>query len=438
MRKILILARREYRTAVRTRGFIIGLIIAPVFMGGSLIVFAIFQDRVDVTDKNIVVIDRSGVIAESVKQAAEFRNEHEIYDTVKNEKTRPAYNIIIMEPDTADPSGQKLELSERVRDKTYHAFVDIGPDVIHPGDDPDGYRILYYSENAAIDEVRDWISWPINNRLRELRVADLNVRQEAVRDLFFWININGMGLIKVDRKTGDVVEARESNVGETIIVPYVMILLLFIMVMMSAVPLLSSVMEEKLERIAEVLLGTITPFQLMMGKILGSISVSLTASSVYIIAGIITATQMDVRHLVPYNVLPWFFAYLILDIVMIGSMMAALGSACNDSKDAQSLQFPAMLPVILPLFLMMPVLIEPLSPLSTGLSLFPPFTPALMLIRQVSPVTIPLWQPVVGLAGMAIFTLFTVWVAGRIFRTCILLQGQKPKLARLVRYAVKG
>ena len=127
-----------------------------------------------------------------------------------------------------------------------------------------------------------------------------------------------------------------------------------------------------------------------------------------------------------------------MNIVMIGSMMAALGSACNDNKDAQSLQFPAMLPVILPLFLMMPVLIEPLSPLATWLSLFPPFTPTLMLIRQVSPVTIPLWQPVVGVIGVLVFTLFTVWVACRIFRTCILLQGQKPKIARLIRFAFKG
>jgi len=438
MRKILILARREYRTAVRTRGFIIGLIVAPVMMGGSLIVFAIFQDNIDVTDKNIAVLDRSGVIAESIVEAAEFRNEHEIFDTVTDQKIRPGYNITVIEPDVADPYVQKLELSEKVRDKTYHAFVEIGPDVVHPGEDQEGYKIQYYAENSAIDDVRDWISWPINNRLRELRIEELNVSQEAVQDLFFWININGMGLITVDRKTGDVVEARESNVGETVIVPYIMMLLLFIMVMMAAVPLLSSVMEEKLERIAEVLLGTITPFQFMMGKILGSISVSLTASSVYVIAGIITASQLDMRHLIPYDVLPWFFVYLILNIVMIGSMMAALGSACNDSKDAQSLQFPAMLPVIIPLFLMMPVLIEPLSPLSTGLSLFPPFTPTLMLIRQVSPVTIPLWQPVVGVAGVAVFTLFTVWVAGRIFRTCILLQGQKPKILRLVKLAIKG
>jgi ABC-2 type transport system permease protein len=197
-------------------------------------------------------------------------------------------------------------------------------------------------------------------------------------------------------------------------------------------------MEEKMNKIAEVLLGSVTPFQFMMGKVLGGIAVSLTASTVYIVAGIITATQLDVGHMIPFDVLPWFFVYLVLNIIMVGSGMAALGSACNDNKDAQSLQFPAMLPVILPMFVMMPVIKEPLGSFATSLSLFPPFTPMLMLIRQSSPVTIPMWQPIVGLIGVAIFSALTLWAGGRIFRTCILMQGQKPKIANLIKYALRG
>ena len=289
-----------------------------------------------------------------------------------------------------------------------------------------------------MDDVREWFSWPINNRIRQLRVEELNIEDEAVQDLFSWINVEGLGLISVDRKTGSVQEARHIGVAETIIVPYIIVFLMFMMLMMSAIPLLTAVMEEKMNKIAEVLLGSVTPFQFMMGKVLGGIAVSLTAASVYIIAGIVTATQLDVGHLIPYHVLPWFFAYLILNIIMVGSGMAALGSACNDNKDAQSLQFPAMLPMILPLFVMMPVIKEPLGSFATGLSLFPPFTPMLMLIRQSTPVTIPMWQPIVGLIGVAVFTAFTLWAGGRIFRTCILMQGQKPRLGNLIKYAIRG
>ncbi|KPK83688.1 MAG: hypothetical protein AMS27_12150, partial [Bacteroides sp. SM23_62_1] len=317
-------------------------------------------------------------------------------------------------------------------------FVEIGPEVVHPGPDPEKSRIKYYSENSLIDEVRDWFSWPINNRLRQLRVDELNITEEDMNDLFYWNNVEGLGLISVDKKTGGVQDAKQIGIGETIIVPYIIVFLMFMMLMMSAIPLLTAVMEEKLNRIAEVLLGSVTPFQFMMGKILGGIAVSLTASSVYVIGGVITARYLELGNMIPYDVIPWFFAYLILNIIMVGSGMTALGSACNDNKDAQSLQFPAMLPLILPLFIMMPVIQSPLSSFSTGLSLFPPFTPMLMLLRLSTPVTIPVWQPWVGLIGVLIFTYFSVWAGGRIFRTCILLQGQKPKLANLVKYVVRG
>jgi ABC-2 type transport system permease protein len=122
---------------------------------------------------------------------------------------------------------------------------------------------------------------------------------------------------------------------------------------------------------------------------------------------------------------------------MVGTGMAALGATCNDNKDAQSLQFPAMLPVILPLFLIMPVIQDPSGPLATTLSLIPPFTPSIMLIRLATPVTVPIWQPIAGLAGVILFTLFTVWVGARIFRTAILLQGQKPSVSNLFKYAFK-
>jgi len=438
MRKILVLVKREYRTAVRTKSFIIGLLLAPLFMGGSLIVFAIMDDKVDTSDKELVLIDRSGLIADHLVMVVEERNKNEIFDQESGNQVKPAYNISVIEVDTGDLVQTRIDLSEKVRNRELHAFIEIGPNVLHPEGDYEKSHVKYYGENSMMDDARGWLYWPINNRIRQLRVEELNIEDEAVEDLFYSINIEGLGLVSVDKKTGGVKDARQIGVGETIIIPYIIVFLMFMMLMMSAIPLLTAVMEEKMNKIAEVLLGSVTPFQFMMGKVLGGIAVSLTATSVYIIAGIVTATQLDVGHMIPYHVLPWFFAYLILNIIMVGSGMAAMGSACNDNKDAQSLQFPAMLPVLIPLFVMMPVIKEPLGSFATGLSLFPPFTPMLMLIRQSTPVTIPLWQPIVGLIGVALFTALTVWAGGRIFRTCILMQGQKPKIANLIKYAIRG
>ncbi|MFH0793292.1 MAG: ABC transporter permease, partial [bacterium] len=159
---------------------------------------------------------------------------------------------------------------------------------------------------------------------------------------------------------------------------------------------------------------------------------------VYMLAGIVTVQHMGKAQIIPWHLLPWFFAYMLTAIVMFGAMFAAVGSACNDMKEAQSLNIFIMLPVMIPMFVVGAVLKEPLSGFSTALSLFPPFTPILMMLRQCMPAGVPAWQPWVGLAGVVIFTILTVWAGGRIFRVGILMQGQPPKITNLLRWAIRG
>ncbi len=438
MRKIWILTKREFITSIRTKSFLIGLIIAPILMGGSFIVIKLSEDKVDLTDKNFAVIDHSGIMGEALIQIAEERNEEYMFDKESGEKIRPAYLFENIVPDTNDLLGQKLQLSERIRNKDLHAFVEIGTDILHPGEDSENFRITYYAENSMIDDMRGWVGRAINNHVRQLRVEELNLGDEATNDLFFWINIDGMGLLSMDDETGDVTDARSGSLAESLAIPYIFMMLMFMMVMMFTVPLLSAVMEEKSERIAEVLLGSVSPTQFMVGKLFGSILVSLIGSSVYVIGGAILATQAGFAESIPYHLLPWFFVFMILEIIMVGSIMIGLGAACNNAKDAQSLQFPAMLPVLLPMFVMFPILKDPISGFSTVLSLIPPFTPMLMLVRQATPVTIPAWQPYVGLLGVLAFTALAIWIGGRIFRTCILMQGTPPKISNIVRWTLKG
>lgn len=437
MNKALIIAKREYRAAVRTKGFLVALILLPLFMGGSLIVFTIFKDKVDVTDKTIAVIDKSGLFGDHLVMTAESWNKENILNE-KGEKVAPAYFFEIEKTDSAGLSLLKAELSEKIRGKKLHAFIQIGRNVLHPKPGDDESRIFYYGENSAIDNVRSWVNNIINNKIRELRIIELGVDQKSVSDLFYWVNTEPMGLASMDAKTGEVVEARQTNELQTILVPYALLLMMFMMLMMTAVPLLTSVMEEKSERIAEVLLGSVTPGEFMTGKVIGSLGVSLTTSAIYIAGAIFTLGRMDLGNLIPFSLIPWFFVYLLLDIIMVGSIMAALGATCNDSKDAQSMQFPVMLPIIIPLFLMMPIILNPLGKMATGFSLFPLWTPMLMLLRQSTSVTIPLWQPIVGLAGIILFTAFCVWAAARIFRSAIIMHGKRPKFRNLIRYIVRG
>ncbi len=437
MNKAIIIAKREYRAAVKTKGFIIGILLLPIFMGGGLLVFTLFKDKVDTDDKKIAVIDYSGQFREHLeKSAKDWNNSNTVND--KGQKSSPYYFIEFVTPDTGDPEKQKLELSNRVRSKELHAFTQIGRNVIHPIPNDEQSRIFYYAENAAVDNTRSWFSNTVNNKIREIRILELGVDNESVKDLFYWVNAEAMGLVSIDTKTGEVSDAKEINELQTIFVPYILLLLMFMMLMMSAVPLLTAVMEEKTERIAEVLLGSVTPWDFMTGKIIGGLAVSLTTAAIYVAGGIFTLNRIDMSDLIPYDAIPWFFVYMILNIIMIGSIMAALGATCNDSKDAQAMQFPAMLPIIIPLFLMMPIILNPLSNMAIGCSLFPLWTPMLMLLRQSTSVTIPVWQIVVGLIGVVLFTVLCVWAGARIFRSAIILQGKRPKFGTLMKYIFKG
>ncbi|MBN1126399.1 MAG: ABC transporter permease [Sedimentisphaerales bacterium] len=437
MYKILTITAREYKATVKTKGFIVGLVLAPILMCGSLIAIKISEKTVDVTDKRIAVIDRSGVIAEAIIDAAEQRNENEIVNE-EGKKSKPAYVIEVVEPNTEDPMAQRMRLSDRIRTGQLHAFLEIDEGVVHPRKNPQQCRVSYYAKNTVMDDARGWIGWPINNQLRKLRLSDAGIAESDVPDLFSSVYVEGKGLVSMDEKTGQVQPGKRVNEAEQIAPPIISVMLMFLLIMMGASPLISSVMEEKSQRIAEVVLGSVRPFDFMAGKVLGGVAIALTASAVYIVGGILLAMHLDLAEYIPWHLLPWFFTYLILAIVMMGAVFAALGSACNDAKDAQSMTLPAMLPMMIPMFTLVPILKEPEGSFATILSFFPPCTPTVMMMRQATPGGVPAWQPIVGLVCVLVFATLAVWIGGRIFRVAILIQGTPPKWSNLVRWALRG
>ncbi len=438
MHKTLILAARDYRAAVQTKGFLIGLILAPVLMGGSLLAIALLQDQVDLKDKRIAIIDRSGVLAEVIVAAAQTRNQTQINDPETGKQKQPAYLFHAVEPQEQDLPAQRLDLSNQVRQRKLHAFLEIGPSVVHPGKDRDASRIAYYAKNAAMDDVRNWLSGPIRPKLSELRHISAGLSREQTRNLLRRDSIEGLGLVSKNVRTGKIQKAGRTDMVKTMLVPIVMMMLMFMMIMMSVPGMIQSVMEEKTQRIAEVLLGSIGPFELMMGKLISGIGVAMTSSAVYIIGGVAVVRHLGYQSYVPYHILPWFFIYMLLATVMQGAVAAALGSVCSEAKDTQSLTFPAMIPCLIPMFVYFPIIKEPASHFALVMSLIPPFTPMLMLLRQASPDGVPVWQLLAGLAGMISFTLLFVWIGGRIFRIAILMQGTPPRLTNIIRWAVKG
>lgn len=436
MYKILRFTLREYMAAVKTKGFIIGLLLAPIFMSGSVIAMALLKDHVDTRTRNIAVIDETGQIGQVLVDLAEYRNGNEIFDEETGEQVQPEYVIQLLDAE-ADRQAQLSNLSEQVRSGDLHAFLVIDPHVIHPMEDPDNAQASYHAESAALDDVRGWLQWPINNHLRKLRLSEAGVEESQIPDLFHWVSVDATGLLSIDEE-GNILDAEETNEIQAIAAPLILVMFMFMIAMMGAIPLLSAVQEEKGMRIAEVLLGSMSPFQFMAGKVLGGLAVALTSILVYVGGGVLFMEWRGMDAFIPYDVLPWFLTNAVILIFMLGSLMAALGSVANDAKDAQSLSFPAMLPMMIPMFTLMPVVKEPLSSFSTWMSLIPPFTPMVMTLRMSTPVTIPAWQPWAGLIGVIIFTLLVMWGGARLFRTAILMQGVPLKFSNILRWMTKG
>jgi ABC-2 type transport system permease protein len=129
---------------------------------------------------------------------------------------------------------------------------------------------------------------------------------------------------------------------------------------------------------------------------------------------------------------------LIGDVLMLSALGVALGSACATPQDAQHLAFLLILPIMIPMFVLTPVMLQPNGPLAVVMSFIPPFTPVLMLLRQALPGGVPWWQPWLGLVGVFAWAIATIWVAARIFRIGILSQGKTPKIAELAQWVLRA
>jgi ABC-2 type transport system permease protein len=437
MRKILLLAKRDYIESVRTKAFIIGLVVAPLLFGGGFFGIAIMKKKPDLRDKRIAVLDRTGLVAPPLVRAAAEKNTKDAYDKVTHAQTEALYVLEAVAPSSGDAEEQRLGLSERVRRRELFAFLEIWPQALHPGQEtkPAAPRVAYYTNAGGIDVTRAWLREPLNRAVRSVQLTQLGVEDSHFEDLVTPVAIDPLSLLTRDAVTGAPVQAKKKDEIAEFAAPFGMVMLLTMIVMVGTAPMLSAVTEDKNQRIFEMLLGLATPMELMAARVLAALGRSLTSSAFYIFGAVLVLQGMAMMGAVPIHLLPWFFIYLVANVTMLSSFAAALGAACNSPQDAQNLAVVLVAPVMIPFFVMMPVMTAPNSAMATVMSLFPPFTPVLMLLRQTMPVGIPAWQPWVGLVGILVWTVGGTWVAARIFRVGILMQGQPPKVSEIIRWA---
>jgi ABC-type Na+ efflux pump permease subunit len=442
MRKVFVIAARDYNAAVRTKAFLIGLLIMPVLMGGSLVMQVLLRDVHDTKPKRFAVVDLTPrrQLLEYVRRAAEAHN-GQVFDD-KGKQVKPLFEIEEAGPADGSPAALDdlhVRLSEEVRKGALFGFLEIGPDVLATsarGPDEQRRAIRYQSNRPTYLDFTTLMRPKLTAAVLELRGRGRGLDDAQLAAMMQPVPYKPGGLYR--RVGNQVVPASKEREVAPFLVPFGLMMLLFMVVMLGASPLMQGVVEEKMQRIAEVLLGSVRPFELMLGKLLGMTGVSLTMAAVYLGGALWAAHHYEVDDFVPARLVAWFVLFQVLAALMYGSLFIAIGAACTDMKETQNFLWPVMLLATLPMFVIVNVLQEPNSAVVTGLSFFPFATPGLMVARLAVPPGVDWWQPAVGALGVLLTTLLCVWAAGRVFRVGLLMQGKGARLGEVARWVFRG
>jgi ABC-2 type transport system permease protein len=385
-----------------------------------------------------VIVDGSGgALFSDLQQAAAARNAMLSGAAAAAASPAPKY-LIKRHPVDVLSDEERLALSDQSRNGVIKAFVEIPRGIVteRKAGEPLG-RVLFYAQNAMLSMERGWVDQTINDAVTKRRVEALHLNVDSVKQATTRVPIVPLGLLK-KAADGSIRGAEESGSMVAMFLPFGFMMLMFMVIFMSAQPLLESVMEEKAGRIAEVLLGSVGASQLMFGKLLGNVAGSLTIVAIYAAGGYFAAVHKGWTDLIPLELVPWFLIYQILAVLLFSSLFMAVGAAVSQLKEAQAMLLPIWLLLACPLFIWLQIVREPNGTIATWMSFFPPAIPLVMVLRLASDAVVPVWQIIVGLLLLVATTAICVYIAGRVFRIGILWQGKSPRFSEIIRWAWRG
>ncbi|MFW6370135.1 MAG: ABC transporter permease [Bacteroidota bacterium] len=446
--KISLIIKREYLTRVKKKSFIIMTILGPILFGGFFAAMAWMMTMEDTEERKIAVVDETGM----------FINELPETESIK-----------FTYPDNVD-----LETLKKVYfESDYYAILYIPRIVTYsPG------SVQLFANKQPSMSINEHISQAIENKLEQQKLKAYNI--ENLDEILENVETN-VSIQTIRMETGG--EERKGNTAVSMGLAYIAGLLIYMFIFIYGAQVMRGVIEEKTNRIVEIIISSVKPFQLMMGKIIGIALVGLTQFSLWIVLtlGIVTAVQQSIMPdsaammqqsspqtlmqsrtpdasqsapaspetggnefqalLEGLQMVNWFlivgaFIFFFLGgYLLYGSLFAAIGAAVDNETDTQQFMFPITIPLILGLLVMFNALNNPESSLTFWFSIIPLTSPIVMMARL--PFSVPTWEILVSM-GLLILTFFgSVWLAAKIYRTGILMYGKKityKELFKWIRY----
>jgi ABC-2 type transport system permease protein len=426
MGKILKVARREYVETLKTKAFLIGVLMAPVIAVALMLVAKMSTRRPAGPQpaRSVAAADLTGRLADEIRQAFDAYNEG-------HADRRITLDAVHAGPDGAEAfaAAQKA----RVRRGRLDAFVEIEAEAL----DADGKARIHTRRGtgpADFDMVRT-VESLLNRAVFNVRCRAQDLPPDVIRKLTRRLPTEqvslgaGQGDEKV-QKVGDQVAS--------LMIPFFFMFLMFTGIVGMGQHMLSSVIEEKNSRVIEVLLSALSPLELMAGKILGLAGIGLTVVALWSGAAFGVGRWQGIAFAVDPAILPWLALYYVLGFLLVTSILAGIGSVCNTVKEAQSLMMPVMMMFIVPMVAWFPLARDPEGLLARLLSFVPPMTPLIMALRLAASREVPLVDVVATLVVLAASVPLAAWAAARVFRVGILMYGKRPRLREVLRWVRQG
>ena len=441
MSKIWQIAVREFTATVFTRAFIIGLLIFPMMIGVFFLVAPrLFADRAYNVEGELAVVDPTGEVVGELEAALVANASGTAVGDALRRAGAPAGAARLAQSLAAPP---KLTLVERPvggdleQEKAWLRVTDAKPAhlalaVIHPnavapkpGETGLGSYDLYVPPKQD-QRVELAVQQSVRDALIAARMREHGLDRAAIDEL---TNVPRVGSVTVSQDA-----ERKTFGGAGIIVPIAFMFLLFMGVMGSGGGLLTTTVEEKSSRVIEVLLSAVSPMQLMAGKLLGHMAISLVMMSIYLALGLAGLSAFALFGLLDISLIGYLFVFYLIGFFTIGSLMMAAGAAVNDMREAQSLLMPLSLVLMAIWFVWFPISRDPNSTLAIVLTYVPVLGPFVTLLRLASTSPPPVWQVLLSIAVGCVGVVAAVWFSAKVFKIGLLMFGKPPNLGTLIRW----
>jgi len=409
MKNILIIARWEYLTRMRSKWFIISTLIMPLIIIASMFIPSAIMTSTDHETRLIAVVDETSKFAGNLE--AKLTEKYTLSDDT------PKYQMITFK--NGNPVKMKQQAAGLLDSSIVSAYLIIPADVL------DSNRVFYYSQNLGNFKDQSELNRTIDEVVSEHRMIAAGLDPVLVQSVTKNVNFR---MVKVQEG------GKEARGDEMLsyLMPIIYVLMLFFAVFMSSQILMRSVLVERANRLIEVLLSSVSPAELMSGKILGLGLLGLTQLAFYLFVGITISNFKGLELFSSTNVI-LFFVYFILGYLLYAAIFAAIGSLFDNEQDAQQAVSIFSLVTVVPIFLASYVIANPQSVTTTILSLIPIITPYFMILR-IGVMLPPLWEILTSLVLLTVSVWLAMLAAGKIFKVAILIYGKRPTLPEIMQW----